>query len=107
LVIRASEAKVSLVDHRTRRCRLNELPFPLLVILVILAVIIGLVVGARAGRIDAMDRKKNRGKSTAQRVGRRARELATSGVVSMWKWNRARKRKAAASSRDDDEDEER
>lgn len=84
---------------------MNELPFPLLVVLVILAVVVGLVVGARAGRLKAIDSKKNRGKSTAQRIGHRARELTTTGVVRLWKWNRARKKKAnGTGSKDDDED---
>jgi hypothetical protein len=85
---------------------LNEIPYPLLVILVILAVILGLFVGARAGRLDAIDRKKDRGKSTAQRIGRRARALATSGVVSLWRWNRSRKRAAAAAGTDESEDDD-
>ena len=71
----------------------------------ILAVIAGLFVGARAGRIKALDRKKGEGKTMTQRVGKRARELTTAGVVRLWKWNRGRKRKASDTSRDDDDED--
>lgn len=87
---------------------MSELPLPLLVALVVLAIIVGLVVGARAGRHKALDqrrRKRVQGKSAAQRMGQRARELTTSGVVRLWKWNRARKKKARTESEGSDDEE--
>jgi hypothetical protein len=69
---------------------LEELPVPLLILLVVAAVIAGLWVGARAGsRLEAAKEDGKKGKT----IGTRMREAATSGVVKLWKWNRARKNK--------------
>jgi hypothetical protein len=69
---------------------LEQLPLPILVLLVLAAVIAGLWVGARAGnRLEASKEEGKKGKT----LGARARELAGSGVVRLWKWNRARKQK--------------
>jgi hypothetical protein len=69
---------------------LEELPVPLLILLVVAAVIAGLWVGARAGsRLEAAKDDGKKGKT----IGVRMREAATSGVVKLWKWNRARKKK--------------
>ena len=69
---------------------MEELPVSVLILLVVAAVIAGLWVGARAGsRIEAA---KDEGKK-AKTIGARVREAATSGVVSLWKWNRSRKKK--------------
>jgi hypothetical protein len=72
---------------------LEQLPLPVLVLLVVAAVIAGLWVGARAGdRLEASKDERKKGKS----LGARARDAATSGVVRLWKWNRARKKKQDA-----------
>lgn len=68
---------------------MNELPYPLLVILVVLAVVAGLWVGGRANDELETSRKDKSGKS----MGARARGFVTQGVVSLWKWNRNRQKK--------------
>jgi hypothetical protein len=71
---------------------LEQLPWPVLVLLVVAAVIAGLWVGARAGSRLQASEDDNKKKS----LGTRAREAATSGVIRLWKWNRARKQKQDA-----------
>jgi hypothetical protein len=69
---------------------LEELPLYVLILLVVAAVVAGLWVGARAGnRLEAAKEDGKKGKT----IGARVREAATSGVVKLWKWNRARKKK--------------
>lgn len=68
---------------------MEQLPLPVLILLVVAAVIAGLWVGARAG--DRLEASREDGKKKT--LGARAREAATSGVVRLWKWNRARKKK--------------
>jgi hypothetical protein len=68
---------------------MDSLPVWLLAVLVVLAVVAGLVVGHRAGQFvpaDDGDGKKS--------LASRAREAATRGVVSLWRWNRERKKKS-------------
>lgn len=73
------------------------MPTAVLVLLVILAVAGGLYLGFRAGQQrTAVDERP-----AAKSLGARAREAATQGAFSLWKWNRARKKKA----RDRDESE--
>lgn len=70
---------------------MNEIPLPLLIILIIAAVIAGLWVGWRANdRMEASRAEDAKGK----RLGTRARELATRSAVSLWRWNRERQRKS-------------
>jgi hypothetical protein len=69
---------------------LEALPLPLLILLIVVAVAAGLWVGGRAGKqLEASKDEKSKGKS----LGARARGAATSGIVRLWKWNRARKKK--------------
>lgn len=65
----------------------EQLPLPLLVVLIVAAVIAGLWLGYRAGK--ALPERRD-GKP-AQTIGERVRSAAGSGVVKLWKWNRARK----------------
>lgn len=76
---------------------MTELPYPLLVILIVLAVIAGLWVGGRANDQLETTRKGKDGKT----LGARAREAATKGVVSLWKWNRQRQRRRPDKSPDE------
>ena len=71
--------------------RVNEIPYPLLVILVLLAIAAGLWVGGRANHELESSHKDKSGKS----LGARARTAVTHGVVSLWKWNRQRQKKRA------------
>lgn len=68
---------------------LEQLPTPLLVVLVIAAIALGLWLGHRAGRSLPRAGGPDGDRKT---LGARAREAATSGVVRLWKWNRARKK---------------
>lgn len=68
---------------------MTEIPYPLLVILILLAVAAGLWVGGRANDQLETSRKDKAGKSFATR----SREAATKGVVSLWKWNRQRQKR--------------
>lgn len=69
---------------------MEELPLPLLVVLIVLAVAAGLYLGHRAGKAVAPVGGKDEGKS----LGARARGAVTGGIVKLWKWNRARKRES-------------
>jgi hypothetical protein len=69
----------------------EEIPFPLLVLLIVAAVIAGLVLGAKAGKIAPAASSDGKPKRP---LGARIRGAATDGVVKLWKWNRARKAKA-------------
>lgn len=69
------------------------MPTPLLVLLIVLAVAGGLYVGFTASQHRSVAEKR-----PPKSIGTRAREAATRGAVSLWRWNRARKNKA----RDDD-----
>lgn len=69
---------------------MDQLPLPLLIALIVLAIAAGLYLGHRAGKAVPRAGSRNDGKG----LGTRAREAATSGVVRLWKWNRARKRSA-------------
>jgi hypothetical protein len=75
---------------RREAARLEQLPLPLLIALIVLAVVLGLYLGHRAGKAFPRAGGKDGGKS----LGTRAREAAQSGVVKLWKWNRARKKAA-------------
>ena len=68
----------------------ESIPLWLLVALIVLAVAVGLWVGGRADRELESRRDAKGGKSLTER----ARSAVTNGIVSMWKWNRARKKKA-------------
>lgn len=70
----------------------QELPLPLLVVLIVAAVIAGLWLGNRAGKALPTERRKD-GKA-GPTLAARARGAATSGIVKLWKWNRARKKAA-------------
>jgi hypothetical protein len=72
----------------------EEIPFPLLVLLIVAAVVAGLVLGAKAGKIAPATSKDGKPRKT---IGARVRGAATDGVVSLWKWNRARKKKPSES----------
>jgi hypothetical protein len=67
---------------------LEELPLPLLIALIALAVAAGLYLGYRAGKAVPRAGSRDSGKS----IVTRAREATTSGIVKLWKWNRARKK---------------
>jgi hypothetical protein len=67
---------------------MDAIPMWLLVVLVLLAVGVGLWVGHRAGEFAPADSGGG-----SKKLGARARDAATRGVVSLWKWNRARKKK--------------
>ena len=67
----------------------DEIPFPLLVLLIVAAVIAGLVLGAKAGKIAPATSKDGKPRKT---IGARVRGAATDGFVKLWKWNRARKK---------------
>jgi hypothetical protein len=66
-----------------------DLPYPLLVALIVVAVIAGLWVGSRAG--DRFEASEN-DDANKKTVGQRARATATRGAIRLWKWNRERKR---------------
>jgi hypothetical protein len=66
---------------------MESIPVWLLVVLIVAAVAAGLYVGHRAGELGPGDRN-----APKKSIGGRARELATRGVVSLWKWNRGRKK---------------
>ncbi|MBK6922084.1 MAG: hypothetical protein IPH07_32125 [Deltaproteobacteria bacterium] len=68
---------------------MEELPLPLLIVLIVLAVAAGLYLGHKAGK--AVPRAGN-GKDDGKSLGARARGAVTGGIVKLWKWNRARKR---------------
>ena len=68
----------------------QELPLPLLVVLIVAAVIAGLWLGNRAGKALPADRRDGK---PAKPIGARIRGAATDGIVRLWKWNRARKQK--------------
>ena len=61
----------------------------LLVVLILAAVVLGLWVGGRAQRQLERAGPDDTGKT----IGQRIREGSTRGLVSLWKWNRARKKK--------------
>jgi len=67
---------------------LDQLPLPLLIVLIVAAIAAGLYLGHRAGKATPRADRKDPGKS----IGTRAREATTSGIVKLWKWNRARKK---------------
>ena len=68
----------------------EEIPFPLLVLLIVAAVVAGLVLGAKAGKIAPASSTDGKPRKT---LGARVRGAATDGVVKLWKWNRDRKKK--------------
>ena len=72
------------------------MPTYLLVMLIVLAVAGGLYVGYQAG-----GKQSRLGTEEAPRksIGARARDTATRGVLSLWRWNRARKKKARDDAR--------
>jgi hypothetical protein len=55
-------------------------------------VVAGLVLGAKAGKIAPATSKDGKPRKT---IGARVRGAASDGVVSLWKWNRARKKKSS------------
>lgn len=65
---------------------MESIPAWLLIVLIVAAVGVGLWVGHRAGALGP-------GEKTGEKktIGGRAREMATKGVISLWKWNRRRK----------------
>jgi hypothetical protein len=67
----------------------EEIPFPLLVLLIVAAVVAGLVLGAKAGKIAPASSNDGKPRKT---LGARVRGAATDGVVKLWKWNRNRKK---------------
>jgi hypothetical protein len=67
----------------------DEIPLPLLVLLIVAAVIAGLVLGAKAGAIAPSSSKDGKPRKT---IGARVRGAASDGVVKLWKWNRNRKK---------------
>lgn len=69
---------------------MEQLPTPLLVVLVVAAIVLGLWLGHRAGRTLPRAGGPNGDRKT---LGSRARQAATSSVVRLWKWNRDRKKK--------------
>lgn len=69
---------------------MDQLPTPLLVVLVVAAIVLGLWLGHRAGKTVPRAGGPDGDRKT---LGARAREAATGGVVRLWKWNRARKKK--------------
>ncbi len=69
-----------------RSLALDQLPLPLLIVLIVAAIAAGLYLGHRAGK--AVPRAGS--KASDKTLGKRARDAATSGVVRLWKWNRAR-----------------
>lgn len=70
---------------------MDEIPLPLLVLLIVAAVIAGLFLGAKAGAIAPATSKDGKPRKT---LGARVRGAATDGVVKLWKWNRNRKNKS-------------
>ena len=79
-----------------RRGGVNELPLPVLIVLVIAAIALGLFLGAKAGK--PLGKHKD-GSDRDSTLAARARAMATRGVVRLWVWNRDRKKR-----RDDDRD---
>lgn len=67
---------------------MDQLPLPVLIVLIVAAIAAGLYLGHRAGK--AVPRAGSR--TDDKTLGKRARDAATSGVVRLWKWNRARKK---------------
>lgn len=78
---------------RREAAALEQLPLPVLIALIALAVGAGLYLGYRAGK--AVPRAGSR-EAEGKTLGARAREATTSGIVKLWKWNRARKKKDKA-----------
>jgi hypothetical protein len=74
--------------RRREAVALEELPLPLLIVLIVAAIAAGLYLGYRAGKAVPRAGSRDGGKS----LGTRAREATTSGIVKLWKWNRARKK---------------
>lgn len=72
------------------------MPTALLVLLVVLAVAGGLYIGYVAGK--PRPRSLETGEPPKS-LGQRAREAATQGAVSLWRWNRTRKKKAREDER--------
>ncbi len=72
------------------------MPTPVLVLLIVLAIAGGLYVGFNAGKHRSIAPTK-----PSKTIGTRAREAATKGAVSLWRWNRSRKKKARDRDRDD------
>ncbi|MBX7079094.1 MAG: hypothetical protein K1X88_07910 [Nannocystaceae bacterium] len=70
---------------------MDELPLPLLIVLILAAIAAGLWLGHRAGK--AVPRAGS-GKGEGKTLGERARSAMTGGIVKLWKWNRARKRES-------------
>jgi hypothetical protein len=68
---------------------MSSFPTWLLITLIVVAVGAGLYIGHRAGALAPGEERAPR-----KSLGSRARDAATRGIVSMWKWNRARKKKA-------------
>jgi hypothetical protein len=73
------------------------MPTALLVLLIVLAVAGGLYVGHLAGQQRPLEGSKPR-----KSLGERARNAATQGALSVWRWNRARKKKGRTEGRERD-----
>ena len=73
------------------------MPVALLVLLIVLAVAGGLAVGYFAAQKRPVASQPAR-----KGIGERARDTATKGVLSLWRWNRARKKRAREQARDGD-----
>lgn len=69
---------------------MDDLPLPVIVILILAAIALGLWVGGRAGAYKPAE--KDRGKT----LGARFRSWASGGAVRAWKWNRQRKKRRAS-----------
>ena len=75
---------------------MDAIPVWLLVVLVVLAVGAGLWIGHRAGELGPGDDA-----GPKKTLGARARDLATRSIVSLWKFNRARKKKKKLREREE------
>ena len=74
---------------------MDAIPMWLLVVLVVVAIGAGLWIGLRAGELRPGEES-----GPTKKLGARARDAATRGVVSLWKWNRARKKKKKQEERE-------
>ena len=74
---------------------MDDLPLPVIVILILAAIALGLWVGGRAGayKPDPRDRNKT--------LGARFRSWASGGAVRAWKWNRQRKKRKSQEESND------
>lgn len=72
-----------------------DIPYALLIILIILAVLAGLWVGRRANTTLAEREKSDEGWSLTTSL----RKAATNGVITLWRWNRDRQARAKANEK--------